>query len=121
MDAFTPERLRDPGLRALMVRIETFVDAEADARFPRGRGAVVEIETADGKRVRMDVKTRKGDPDNPLSDVEIEDKYRELVTPVIGPERADALLALLWRIDGMDDLSALPFGEAQAKLSATAQ
>ena len=121
LDAFTPERLRDPGLRALMVRIETFVDAEADARFPRGRGAVVEIETADGKRVRMDVKTRKGDPDNPLSDVEIEDKYRELVTPVIGPERADALLALLWRIDGMDDLSALPFGEAQAKLSATAQ
>jgi 2-methylcitrate dehydratase PrpD len=121
LDAFTPERLRDAGLRALMNRIETYVDAEADARFPHGRGAVVEIETVDGKRVQGEALTRKGDPDNPLSDAEIEDKYRELVTPVIGAERAESLLALLWRIDGLEDVSALPFGEAQTKLAATAQ
>ena len=120
LDAFTPERLRDAALRALMDRIETFVDEDADARFPHGRGAVVEIETTNGARHRTEVMTRKGDPDNPLSDAEIEDKYRELVTPVIGAERAETLLALLWRIDELDDISALPFGAAQTKLAATA-
>ena len=43
--------------------------------------------------------TRKGDPDAPLSDAELEQKYMELASPVIGEERARALLARLWHLE----------------------
>ena len=35
----------------------------------------------------------------PLSDAELEQKYMELASPVIGEERARALLARLWRLE----------------------
>ncbi len=43
-----------------------------------------------------------------MSDAELVDKYRELVAPVIGESAAEGLLDILWRIDVVDDVSALP-------------
>ena len=43
--------------------------------------------------------TRKGDPDQPLTDGELKAKYTELVTPVLGAEGAATLLRQLWAID----------------------
>jgi len=51
--------------------------------------------------------TRKGDPDNPLTDAELEDKYRELATPVMGVTATQTLLETLWRVECVDDLSGL--------------
>ncbi|TMH45800.1 MAG: MmgE/PrpD family protein, partial [Betaproteobacteria bacterium] len=42
---------------------------------------------------------RKGDPDLPLSDAELEHKYFELASPVLGEEQARALLARLWKLE----------------------
>ena len=111
--AFAPERLADPAIRALMQRIEIAVDTQADAAFPNQRTAVVEIETGDGARPRHHAATRKGDPDDPLSDDELVDKYTELVAPVIGDQAAAALLEYLWRIETADDMAALPVNLAE--------
>jgi hypothetical protein len=35
----------------------------------------------------------------PLSDAELEDKYLELVSPVLGDEKARTLLARLWKLE----------------------
>jgi len=35
----------------------------------------------------------------PLSDAELEHKYFELVSPVLGDERARRLLARLWKLE----------------------
>ena len=40
--------------------------------------------------------TRKGDPDAPLSDTELSEKFREFVVPVVGATAAEALLQNLW-------------------------
>ena len=106
--AFAPERLADPAIRAMMKRVEIAVDPEADAGFPNHRIAVVEIETTDGTRHARRATTRKGDPDNPLSDEELADKYTELVAPVIGETAAAALLEHLWRIEVAGDVASLP-------------
>ena len=74
------------------------VDAELEATFPRQRAARVAI-TARGKREELLQPTRKGDPDLPLTDRELEDKYMELAAPVIGRAKAEELLARLWRLE----------------------
>ncbi|MGH7188884.1 MAG: MmgE/PrpD family protein, partial [Acetobacteraceae bacterium] len=111
LDAFRPERLADPRVQALMPRIGMAVDSECDARFPGRRSAVVEIETVDGRRLRHFQPTRKGDPEAPLTDRELDDKFFELATPVIGRASAATLLAslrALGRGDGVQFLAARP-------------
>jgi 2-methylcitrate dehydratase PrpD len=96
--AFDSARLMDPATRALMHKIVPSVDAALDATFPSQRAARVAI-TARGKRDELLQPTRKGDPDLPLTDAELEDKYMELAAPVIGRAAAQALLARLWRLE----------------------
>lgn len=107
LDAFTPERLADPQVRELMTRIELRLDPKLDAAFPRQRAANVEIETVDGKHYRHYAPTRKGDPDNPLTDEELTAKYRELATPVLGETVSGSLLAQLWQLEQVEDLATL--------------
>ena len=97
--AFEKERLEDPATRALMQRIHVRLDPELDAAFPRQRAARVAIE-ARGARAEHLQPTRIGDPDAPLSDAQLGEKYLELAAPVIGERAARAELAHLWQLDG---------------------
>ena len=96
--AFEPARLNDPATRALMAKVAPAVDAEFDATFPRQRAARVAI-TARGRREELLQPTRKGDPDLPLTDAELEGKYMELAAPVLGEAKAKALLGRLWQLE----------------------
>jgi 2-methylcitrate dehydratase PrpD len=107
LEAFGPERLEDAATRSLMRRVELTLDPEIDAGFPAQRAARVSIEARDGRRGEHLQPTRKGDPDAPLSDEELERKYLELATPVIGKERARALLARLWKLEQEQRLESL--------------
>jgi len=102
--AFDPARLRDPATRALMARIETAVDPELDAVFPGQRAARLTLSTREGRSESLLQPTRKGDPDAPLSDAELEDKFHELAGAVLGAARARDLLAQLWALDRAPDL-----------------
>ncbi|MBS7781483.1 MmgE/PrpD family protein [Acidovorax sp. CCYZU-2555] len=107
LNAYTPERLADPELRALMARVSTAVDPEIDAAFPGRRAARVEITTHDGRRLVWLQPDRKGDPELPLSDSELEHKFLELATPVIGAGPAARLLQNIWALDQAADLAGL--------------
>ena len=99
LNAFAPERLGDADVRALPQRIECVADAELSKAFPRQRAARVEIELADGRKLAHFQPTRKGDPELPLSDDELNDKFLELAEPVVGEPAARALLERLWRLE----------------------
>ena len=103
--AFSPERLADPATRALMQRIDLDVDPELDAAFPAQRAARVSFDLADGSRETWLQPTRKGDPDAPLSDAELDAKFIELTSPVIGESDARARLSQLWRLESASSLA----------------
>jgi 2-methylcitrate dehydratase PrpD len=96
--AFEPERLSDRGTAEVMKKIKTSVDPELESAFPHKRSARVAIR-ARGKREEWLQPTRVGDPDAPLSDRMLEEKYFELVVPVLGEARAKDLLARLWALE----------------------
>ncbi len=120
LDAFSAELLQDQELRDLMEKVEVTVDAEIEAEFPKRRAARVTIETTGGETFEHYSPTRKGDPDNPLSDDELAEKFLEITTPVLGGEGAPAFLDRLWRLDETDDLTALPLPPALTPTKATA-
>ena len=98
LSAFEPSRLHDPDTRVLMRRIRKALDREVDAAFPGRRGARVEITLRDGRTLALLQPDRKGDPELPLSDADLERKLMELATPVIGDGAARALLARIWQL-----------------------
>ncbi|WP_210584527.1 MmgE/PrpD family protein [Streptomyces sp. GESEQ-35] len=108
--AFEPGALRNPAIRDLMARTRTRVAPELDALAPGRRAArvcVTDRQGASRERLRL---TRKGDPDDPLSDAELRDKYEELVPAFIGRRRAGAIAGALWNLAALPRMSALDWG-----------
>ncbi|MBZ5600936.1 MAG: MmgE/PrpD family protein [Acidobacteriia bacterium] len=115
LNAFEPSRLADSKVRDLMRRVELRVDPELDSKFPGQRAARVTIEMNNGRGFEHFQPTRKGDPDQPLSDAELNEKFLELAGGVIGVEEARGLLDELWRIDGMPRVAFLTAGRSAAR------
>ncbi|NYG35084.1 MmgE/PrpD family protein [Sphaerotilus montanus] len=104
LSAFEPDRLNDPATRALMQRIRKSLDPEVDAGFPARRAARVVITLHDGRCLSHLQPDRKGDPELPLSDADLEGKLLELAGPVIGDAAARTLLAHLWTLNTSETL-----------------
>ena len=97
--AFELPRLQNSQTLTLMRRVELALDPAVDSAFPAQRSARIAIEASDGRRGEHFQPTRKGDPDLPFSDAELEGKYLELAVPVIGEQKARDLLAKLWKLE----------------------
>ncbi|MBC8024000.1 MAG: MmgE/PrpD family protein, partial [Burkholderiales bacterium] len=108
LNAFDEDHLRDPRLRSLMRKVYLREDPEYTADFPGKRAAHVAVTTTDGERIEHFAPYRKGDPEAPLTDAEIDAKFIELAGPVVGDTRTRELLGLLWKLDTLDGLPAFP-------------
>ncbi len=104
MAAYETERLQDPATRSLLERIDVAVDPLLDAAFPGQRSSRVEIVLRDGRRISHLQPNRKGDPELPLTDADLEGKLIEFAAPVIGADAARALAARLWTLDTSETL-----------------
>jgi 2-methylcitrate dehydratase PrpD len=107
LNAFDEDRLHDPALRALLRKVTLKEDPALTASFPNQRAARVVVTTSGGERLEHFAPYRKGDPEAPLSDADIDAKFMELVAPVLGGRQSAALLASLWKLDTLDGLPAL--------------
>jgi 2-methylcitrate dehydratase PrpD len=96
--AFEKPRIEDHATRALMKRIRVSLDPQLDAAFPSQRAARVAI-SAGGRREELLQPTRIGDPDAPLSDAQLAQKYLELAVPVLGESKAMQELKRLWNLE----------------------
>ena len=68
-------------------------------RVEMGYLSRVEIELDDGTVVHGDARPFPGHHKNPFSDADLDDKLRECVEPIAGPQRAARLRSLLWSLD----------------------
>ena len=114
LDSVAPSALSDPATRALMERVVLHLSPELDARFPGQRSCRLEIRFRDGETLAYLQEGRVGDPEIPLSDERLTEKYRGLAVPVIGAQRAEALLRLIQDLEHLrpEQLQRLP-GDAR--------
>ncbi len=99
-------RMADPGVLAIRSRIAVIPSPELTAAVP-ARQAIVEIETSDGRSLRRRTYAVRGTPDNPMDASEVEEKARDLATPVIGPERAKNLVAAVTALERLGSATEL--------------
>ena len=108
LEEFTDEVVNRPDVQAMIAKIDFGVNAEAEAAGFDKMTTIVEIELADGCKVSGRADFGKGSPANPMADVELSDKFRQCAAWGRVPgERAERILAMLWRIDSLADVSEL--------------
>lgn len=117
LDAFTPSALADAAVRSLMDRVTMHVDPDLNAAFPGRRSARVVIACKDGRVLEHFQPTRIGDPEAPLSDESLNDKFFELAAPVIGTEPARRLLDRLWTAESLSSVRGMVTGGASTTAS----
>jgi 2-methylcitrate dehydratase PrpD len=71
------------------------------------RGAVVAITLADGRTVEHHTRHPPGTKENPLSTEAVNAKARDLMTPVLGPDAAERLIARVNALEAVADMREL--------------
>ncbi|WP_328824850.1 MmgE/PrpD family protein [Mesorhizobium neociceri] len=103
--------LEDAAVAEMLARISVSEHERHSARFPAGRWADVIITTTDGRVLTSGDVHARGGPEAPLASGDIEAKYMEFATPVLGRGRAmairDAILSLTDPDSRFTDLSGL--------------
>jgi 2-methylcitrate dehydratase PrpD len=99
---FTDENVN----RADVVALRDRVRAEVTPGIKESQ-AVVTIRTTDGRELVERVEAASGTPANPLSDADLEQKFMDLVLPVLPRAKAEQIVDLVGRIDKLDNLSQL--------------
>lgn len=75
--------LTDPRVQRLLTTMTLVEDPEFSRRFPAERYARVRVTLSDGRALISEPTQVRGVPENPLTDVELRNKYRELAGPVL--------------------------------------
>ena len=99
-------RMNDPVVLRERAKINLLPDAELERIMPL-RVAIVELTLADGTQLRQRVDNVRGTPENPMTRDEILAKARDLITPVLGPEKCSALLLKIFDLESVSDIRAL--------------
>lgn len=94
-DIFIDQRVKSEAVARLYKRVRVIADEELNRLFPDAYATVIEISTEDGRRFRRRNDLARGYPESPMSDAEIEQKFRTLVAPVTTQARAAELLAVI--------------------------
>jgi 2-methylcitrate dehydratase PrpD len=102
---FTPDRVADPAVLEMIGRIEARVDPAIDALGPAHRHtASITVTTTDGRRLEKRVENRKGSPDNPLTEAEVETKFRALTAGSLDADRQTAVIDTVQNMEIQPDV-----------------
>ncbi len=79
IDAFAPQRLGDPAIRALAERIQVVEDPAMTRRLPKERPCRIEVAFMDGSVKNAEKTEALGDPGRPLSEGALKEKFLHMV------------------------------------------
>ena len=107
LQSFSPQRLRDSVVRELMKKVRVVREADFVDRYPAAMPTRITVRTREGKTYTKQKDLPLGHPGNPMSDQELEGKFRRLVDRRLGRTRTEDLIRLVWRLEQMKDIGTM--------------
>lgn len=107
LESYEDENLWNQEIRQYAARVDVFEDPTCTAEYPENWGSIVEIETTDGKTLSHRVRFPIGNPENPMSDEQIRDKFMRNVKGKISDIQAEALYKKINAIETLADAKEL--------------
>jgi 2-methylcitrate dehydratase len=107
IEDFAPERISDPELHALMAKIQVRENEEYTAAYPESTWFRIQLTTSSGERHVAQVRYPKGHPSNPMTDAEVEDKFRRQAAALMNTDQMDAVLERCWHLEDAGSVTEL--------------
>jgi len=104
---FEMAKIMDPKIREQLKKIEVVADPEIEKVFPALQRVIVNITAKDGRTFSKQLDYPKGDTRNPLTDAEIEEKFRALAEGVLSKKAQDRLIRAIWKLEKLDSVAKL--------------
>jgi 2-methylcitrate dehydratase PrpD len=95
---YSDERVRDPKVVALRDRVQATIDPKL-----RDDEVHVRVTLKDGRVLTKYVEHAVGSKEVPMTNAQLEEKFRGLADDILGAEQSARLLALAWRIEELPD------------------
>jgi 2-methylcitrate dehydratase PrpD len=102
LDEYTDAAVNDPAVK----RVRELATASGDATLTEDQ-ARIEVELTDGRWLTWFVEQSLGNIYRPLSDRQLDEKFRQCAVRALPASAADVVLDRCWRIAELDDVSAL--------------
>lgn len=106
-DELLADSLDDPETRRLANAVELVEASDLTAAFPKRFLSRVTLTLSDGRTLTSPDTTFRGELDDPLSDAEVDAKYRWLASTLIADERVDRIGELAWAMADQDSIEPL--------------
>ena len=104
---FDEPRFTDPALVAFTGKVKVLHDATLDHRYPNGIPNRITVTLTDGTKLAKEVEFPRGHAGNPMTDAEVEAKFRGTVEPKYGKVKADAILTRCWDLECLTSVTEL--------------
>jgi 2-methylcitrate dehydratase len=104
---FTAAKIADPVIREQLPKVKVVADPAVEKLFPALQRVIVKITTCDGRSFEKQLDYPKGDPRNPLTDEEIEEKFDALAEGVISKEQQRRVKDVVWHLEKLASVSKL--------------
>ncbi|MGE5524030.1 MAG: hypothetical protein ACM3SS_09950, partial [Rhodospirillaceae bacterium] len=104
---FDERYLHDNVLRELTQKVKVQATEEADRLMPQAMLCRMQLATTAGAVHEAVVHYHRGHYKNPMSDAEVEAKFRRLAAHALPAGPVDRLLEALWKVEQMDDAGEL--------------
>jgi len=105
LDDFTTDRLTHSEILRLMGAISVKGDPELTRLYPQKWPTRVEIELTNGRRYSGYCEYPKGDPENPISEKELIEKFNKLCADIITKDEKDRIIDLALNLEKVDDVT----------------
>ena len=106
-DSFSDQRLRDPSLAALVNKVVIREDEEYTRKYPAEFNCRIDVAASSGETYSAGTAYPKGHRSNPMTDSEVEAKFRNLSAERLTDSQCDRALDAAWSLDKAPDLTAL--------------
>jgi len=104
LDDFTTDKLTHSEILRLMGAISVKGDPELTRLYPQKWPTRVEIELTNGRRYSGYCEYPKGDPENPISEKELIEKFNKLCADIITKDEQDRIIDLALNLEKVDDV-----------------
>jgi 2-methylcitrate dehydratase len=104
---FTVKKIMDSRIREQLRKIEVVADPEIEKVFPALQRVIVHIHMKDGRSYSKQLDFPKGDPRNPLTDVEVEEKFSALAEGVLSSNAQKRVKEAVWNLERVGSVTEL--------------
>src|SRR5712691_402935 len=105
--SYAPKKFKDPKTLDFLRKVTVAEDKDLTAMYPEAVANRVTVKLSSGTGVSKQVNYHKGHPKNPMSDQDVEKKFRTLTKRQLSENRARRALKTLWTLERVSDVSRL--------------